>query len=232
LISLKILPKYFGQTNVTLYAESNDWEVTGSKQLSPNRQCNIRNTEWSDSSCIRYCTEVGDFDEGLAFDRSGSFVTFRKDAQLIKYQVNGDFTVGSRVTDSLPAGTRNLDPQPPIKYIAGVTGSSSKSRSAMSDNEEIAAVSYPYFSYQKINSRGAIFFYGRGSNTASWNHQDTFFGTRSRHYLGYHSMKMINDYTLEVVSHLYKYDYIIQKLVSILSWHTLKVFIISLLTYN
>ena len=112
MISLKILPKYFGQTNVTLYAESNDWEVTGSKQLSPSRQCSIRNTEWSDSSCIRYCTEVGDFDEGLAFDRSGSFVTFRKDTQLIKYQVNGDFTVGSLVTDSLPAGTTNLVPRP------------------------------------------------------------------------------------------------------------------------
>ena len=226
------MPKYFGQTNVTLYAESNDWEVTGSKQLSPNRQCDIINTEWSDSSCIRYCTELGDFDEGLAFDRSGSFVTFRKDAQLIKYQVNGDFTIGSLVTDSLPAGTTNLVPRPKKNRIAGVTGSSSDSRSAMSDNELTAAVTYPRFTYQKIYSRGAIFFYSRGSTTAAWNHDDTFFGTRSRHLLGYYSMKMINDYTLEVVSSQYKYDYIIRKLVSVLFDTHQSYFITSLLTYN
>jgi len=228
-VSSKILPKYYGQTNVTLYAESNDWEVTGSKQMSLP-QCNIRNTEWPDSSCIYYCTNQNDFDEGLAFDRSGSYITFKKGNDLIKYQVNGDFTIGSRGVASLPAAGTTSDASPPS--VVGVSVSSNFRRRALSYDQLVKADGYPFLTYQGISNRGAVFFYSKVSTTASWNYDDTFYGTTNRHLLGEKSMQMINDNTLEAVSSQYKYDYIIRKLVSILFDTHQSYFITSLLTYN
>jgi hypothetical protein len=229
-VSSKILPKYYGQTNVTLYAESNDWEVTDSKQISLP-QCNIRNTEWPNYSCIHFCTDPSDFDEGLAFDRSGSYITFKKGNDLIKYQVNGDFTIGSRGVATLPAAGTTSYASPPS--VVGVSVSSNIVRSALSYDELVKADGYPFLTYQGIANRGAAFFYSRVSTTDKfWKLDDTFYGTRNLHLLGEKSMQMINDNTLEAVSSQYKYDYIIRKLVSILFDTHQSYFITSLLTYN
>lgn len=229
-MSLKILPKYYGQTNVTLYAESNDWEVTDSKQMSLP-QCDIRNTEWSYSSCINYCTNLSDFDEGLAFDRSGSYITFKKGADLIKYQVNGDFTIGNREVKSLPADGITSDSLSPPS-VDGVSLSSNLRRSALSYDQLTKSDGYPFLTFQGISNRGAVFFFSRLRITTSWIHEDTFYGTRNMHLLGQKSMQMINDNTLEVVSAQYKYDYVTKKLVSILIGAHQSYFISSLLTYN
>jgi len=192
-----------------LYAQSNEWDETDSKQLKIS-PCPILNYAYTIQSCLNCVDSTSVFKEGLAFSRSGHLITFKLGTNRVQYEVNADSTIGEKTTVPFPS----YDQWDDLNLNSGLpkpTGG----RAALSDNGTKLAVSAPYTTHEKVLFIGAISFYNKDG--MSWTLDETDYGTRAYQFLGYESIQFIGEDELEVVSGHSKYDYFVNVLVSFIA---------------
>lgn len=216
---MKILPRFRAATHLKLYAESNNWDETDSKQLVIT-DCPLRTRIYTNDECLNCVDSSSIIDDGLAFTRAADFIVFRKGHDLMKYKVNVDLTIGDESSTLFPNDDQwDLVPNNPIPYKRP-----SNSRAALfpdPDNPTILALSNPYDDpYNAGLAEGTISLYtstGNNSNSV-WQITDVLNGHKSNQRLGLKSLKFIDVHLLEAVSGDSKYDYFAQSLVSIFYW--------------
>jgi hypothetical protein len=209
LFSLQIVPQYTGATHLKLYAQSNEWDETDSKQLKIS-PCPILNYAYTIQSCLNCVDSTSVFKEGLAFSRSGHLITFKLGTNRVQYEVNADSTIGEKTTVPFPS----YDQWDDLNLNSGLpkpTGG----RAALSDSGTKLAVSAPYTTHEKVLFIGAISFYNKDG--MSWTFDETDYGTRLFQFLGLQSIQFIGEDELEVVSYRSKYDYFVNVLVSFIA---------------